>query len=149
MNCIWNNDGPPWKCQQCDKPYARKGKPILSDKPPRRNCPKSPDLKPAAEKLGISWDDVQHYAQALARWTAADFPVRTQEEVARCFRICSGGCGDGSCKKPCEHYRKGRCRKCRCGVSQSRIAVWNKIKMATEDCPEEKWKPRVCRRCSV
>ena len=42
MDCVWNTDGPPWQCQQCGWAYARKGKPILSDKPPRRNCPKAP-----------------------------------------------------------------------------------------------------------
>lgn len=150
IDCVWNEDGPPWKCQQCGWPYERQGEPILSDKPPNRNCPKAPDLRPAAEKLGISWDDVEHYAQALARWTVAGFPVRTQKEVAKCFRICKGDCDGPSdsirvCKKPCEHYHKGktlhsgRCGKCRCRVNKSRVAVLNLIKMATENCPEEKW----------
>jgi hypothetical protein len=130
IDCIWNKDGPPWKCQQCDWIYARKGEPILSDKPPRRNCLKSPDMKLAAEKLGISWDDIQHYGRALARWTAAGFPVRSQSEVKRIH--------DDICV-PCEHHVDGRCRKCGCGVNENRIAIWNKIKMESEHCREGKW----------
>ncbi len=117
--------------------------PIKSDKPPRRNCPASPDLRPAAEKLGIEWKDVPHYAQALAKWTAAGFPTRSQEEVARCLRICKGNCEPSDeirvCKKPCEHYSKGRCKLCRCNVNLSRFALVNKIRMGTENCPEGKW----------
>jgi len=37
MNCQWNPDGPPWKCQQCGYTYPR---PTAA--PPRRNCPKAP-----------------------------------------------------------------------------------------------------------
>jgi hypothetical protein len=59
MICLWNTDGPPWKCQQCGWVYARKGEPILSDKPPRRNCPKARSrglgdtIAKATRRLGI------------------------------------------------------------------------------------------------
>ncbi len=134
------NDNGLWECTQCLYIY-----PIKSEEPPMGNCLQSPDLRPVAERLGIAWEDAEHYAQALARWTAAGFPVRTREEVEACFRVCKGGCGNGSCNEPCEHYRKGkkpdegRCRVCRCGVSRSRMAVLNKIKMKTESCPKGKW----------
>jgi hypothetical protein len=141
MDCPFqlNTDGL-WQCPQCKWVYKLK-----ADKPPRRNCPKAPNLRPAAEKLGIEWKDVEHYAQALARWRAAGYPVRTEEETAICFRICGGGCGTGGCQKPCEHYRAGkifdggRCKLCRCGVSESRFALVNKIKMVTESCPDGRW----------
>ena len=34
-------DGPPWTCTQCGWTYARRGEPIMSEKPPRRNCPQT------------------------------------------------------------------------------------------------------------
>jgi len=87
------------------------------------------DLQPAVEELGISLKDVMHYATALARWTAAGFPKRSQEEVVRIeTTIC----------RPCEHYLDGRCKKCGCRVTQGQAMV-NKIRMATENCPEGKW----------
>ena len=92
--------------------------------------PVKPDLQPAAEKLDVSLTDVSHYAQALARWTAAGFPARDQAEVERIeLELC----------KTCEKYTDGRCKKCGCRVTASSLAVVNKIKMATEHCPMEKW----------
>jgi hypothetical protein len=97
---------------------------------PHRNCPQSTDLQPAAKRLGVSLSDVSHYAQALARWTVAGFPVRDQTEVERIEReLC----------RPCEKYVEGRCKTCGCRVTSSSLAVANKIKMATESCPAGKW----------
>jgi len=92
-----------------------------------RNNP--PDLRPAAEKLGISTADIKHYAHALACWVAAGMPTRKQTEVEQLEVIC----------QKCEHYRKGRCAKCGCCVNKSRVAVHNKIKMGSEHCPIGKW----------
>jgi len=137
MTHAYNTDGPPWVCE-CGWVYARKGTPVLSEKPPR-NCPresqagaKAPPidpetLKPAAEKLGISMADIGHWATALARWTAAGFPVRSAEWVAAIHAVCL----------PCDQYTAGRCRKCGCRVSASGMAIVNKGAMATEWC--EKW----------
>ena len=98
--------------------------------PPSRNCTHTGDVTLAAEKLGVTTADVSHYAQALARWTAAGFPVREQVEVERIEReLC----------KPCEKYVDGRCKQCRCRVTASSLAVVNKIKMATESCQQGKW----------
>jgi len=88
-------------------------------------------IKPAADKLGVSLSDVGHYAQALAQWTAAGFPVRKQAEVDRIeAEIC----------RPCEKYVDGRCKECGCRVNTSKLAVANKIKMKTQVCPLGKWK---------
>jgi hypothetical protein len=102
---------------------------------PRRNCGVQPDLAPAAARLGLTLADVGHYAQALARWTAAGFPVREQSEVERIEReIC----------RPCEKYVNGswmmggRCVRCGCRVN-TKMALVNKIAMATETCPLSKW----------
>ncbi len=97
---------------------------------PRRNCSRSPDLQPAAERLGVTLADAAHYFQALARWTAAGFPVREQAEVERIEReIC----------RPCEEYRDGRCAKCSCQVNSTSWALATKLKMKTEVCPLGYW----------
>ena len=73
------------------------------------------------------------YKEALIRWWKAGKPVRTQEEVARLHKLCTD--------EPCEWYDEdaGRCKGCGCKVSVSSIAVANKLKMATEHCPQEKF----------
>jgi hypothetical protein len=114
-----------WYCPSCD-PEQRRTVPLAST----RLCSPPPDLVPAARRLGISLSDVGHYAQALARWTLAGFPVRDPAEVERIEReLC----------RPCAHYVAGRCAECGCRVNQSSLAVANKIAMATERCPKERW----------
>ena len=132
-------DSGKWYCPVCD-PDKRRLLPVKA----RRNCPGHPVTRPerihpepvnlenlahAAERLGIKPEHVSHYATALARWTAAGFPTRTQAEVDACLAVC----------QTCEHYTGGRCRKCGCCVNKSKMAVLNKAKMATEACPEGKW----------
>jgi len=116
-----------WICTQCGWVYPRN-----SAKPPRRNCPNAPDLTPvyeeASHKLGVTLVDVKHYGQAIVTWSKAGWPTRSQEEVERIFRQ--------HCK-PCENNIDGRCKLCRCCVNTNRIALRNKIKMATEHCPRE------------
>ena len=138
---------------QCSREGCRWIYPIKSDKPPRRNCPatiteeekqqrqqaetqRQDEAKQAAAKLGITWADAKHYVQALLRWRAANYPTRTDEEVETCLAECT---------KPCEEYVNGRCRMCGCCVNRSRIAVVNKARMRTEDCPLGKWPKSKCR----
>lgn len=136
---------PLYQCQVCRRAIEiRSGKTIeevLQKFPPCGDNPPSPELpdfrqydvqqtQAGAERLGITWDDAKHYAAAISRWAAAGFPVREQAEVEQ---IESELC------QPCEHYRDGRCKRCGCQVTQSRIALINKIKMATEKCPIGKW----------
>ncbi|MBE3063897.1 MAG: hypothetical protein IMZ69_02625 [Spirochaetes bacterium] len=152
-DCKFNPDGPPWTCSTCGFVSRRATR---DRKPPKTNCgpqesqqaPIDPEIvKPAAEKLGIGWDDVVHYAAALARWTAAGFPVRTQDDVRACLRVCIV-CdrflpNNPECtKEACKIAAGGRCKDCACNVTQSRFAVTNKAKMATEDCPLGKWPGR-------
>jgi hypothetical protein len=72
------------------------------------------------------------YAKAVGRWAGAGRPVRDEGEVRRIFeRLC----------RPRERFdgRRGTCKVCGCRVRKSGSALVNKIKMATEHCPEGKW----------
>jgi len=74
----------------------------------------------------------KHYLSAVARWIAAGFPKRSDEEVDRIYAVC----------QQCEAFHAdGYCRKCGCCLNRSRHAMANKIRMATEHCPlpEPKW----------
>jgi len=72
------------------------------------------------------------YATAVARWMAAGRPERSQAEVDRIYHTL--------CVR-CEHITEtgDQCRKCGCRLSTDRPALLNKIKMATEHCPLDKW----------
>ena len=123
MLCIFTKDKP-FRCIKCGWAAAK-----WLDSPPRHTCTNPPDLRPAAKKLGIRSIYIKHFAMALARWTMAGMPTREQAEVEQLEALC----------RECEHCRNGRCTKCGCCVSKSRVAWRNKIKMATESCPIEKW----------
>lgn len=86
-----------------------------------------------AVRLGITWDDGKHYTMALAKWTVAGWPTRDQAEVERIYRDCCN---------PCDDNTNGRCKLCGCRVNLG-IALRNKIRMATEDCPVGKWSPQL------
>jgi hypothetical protein len=75
---------------------------------------------------------VRRYAGAVARWIAAGRPTRSDEEVARIYeQICT----------PCRYFQvaRSRCRICGCKLGGKPGALRNKIAMATETCPLEKW----------
>lgn len=74
------------------------------------------------------------YKEALLRWQKAGRPTRTDEEVDK---ILEDHCNE----KKCDWYdpEKKRCRGCGCKVTDSGFAVVNKIRMATEHCPKERW----------
>ena len=124
-----------YRCPACGWEY-------VGPKAPRRNCPNAPaaierrkeqelQTAEAAEKLGVTLEHVGNYRDALLRWREADYPTRTDEEVAR---IHAEHCG-----KPCDQLVGNRCRKCGCRVAAKGMAVLNKIKMRTEHCPLKKW----------
>lgn len=73
------------------------------------------------------------YAEALARWVKAGRPVRSTEEVDRILDICQA----------CEYYENETCQKCGCVIRKKPAAFRNKLKMATESCPVEKWTAEV------
>jgi glycosyltransferase involved in cell wall biosynthesis len=71
------------------------------------------------------------YASAVARWLRAGRPTRSDSETDRLFAIC----------QQCERYdaERGACKLCGCRVSSSKWPLLNKIRMATENCPIDKW----------
>jgi len=87
--------------------------------------PSSPEYPAVSMQLWL-------YKDALVRWKKAGYPVRSDAEVAKIHET--------KCK-PCSWYdpKKKRCKGCGCRVSVGSVAVFNKIKMATEHCPKELW----------
>lgn len=72
------------------------------------------------------------YALAVSRWLAAGAPSRTDRQVSELLAICQG----------CPKYDadRGACSKCGCKVNSSRWGLANKLRMATEACPDGHWK---------
>jgi len=100
-----------------------------SDVPPEPPMPV--ELPVAPEPPGLVRRAIG-YSEALARWTVAGRPERSDKEVERIFhQHC----------KPCKWYDPERqmCRGCGCRVAENGYAVLNKIKMATESCPRDLW----------
>ena len=69
------------------------------------------------------------YKEAIKRWIAAGRPTRSKEEVEHIHTTF--------CKR-CDWYdkEKQRCRECGCKVNLGSVAILNKLKMATEHCPQ-------------
>lgn len=72
----------------------------------------------------------KRYVGAVARWTTAGFPTRSQPEIDAIY--------DGQCR-PCEFFVTDHCGKCACAVNSGSNGLTNKIAMATERCPVGKW----------
>lgn len=70
------------------------------------------------------------YKEALLKWQKAGRPKRSQEEVEHIHKTYC---------KPCEWYDNERCKGCGCKVTVGSIAIFNKLKMATEHCPKGNW----------
>jgi len=80
----------------------------------------------------MSWQMALKYSKAILKWSLAGFPVRNQEDIKHIYNdICL----------PCEYHINGKCKKCGCRISESTIALKNKIKIGTEHCPlkPNKW----------
>jgi hypothetical protein len=87
------------------------------------------DHETAPEYPGMS-TQLWLYKEALMRWNRAGRPTRSKEEVEQIHEM--------KCK-PCDWYDNGRCKGCGCKVTLGAVAVFNKIKMATESCPKGEW----------
>lgn len=82
IDCEWTQTFP-WICQRCGWTYARRGEPILSDKPPYRNCPAATLENLIAEQPNEKQDAIQ------AKLTIC--------------HACPGECWNDSC---CQGWRK-------------------------------------------
>jgi hypothetical protein len=73
-----------------------------------------------------------NYKNALVRWQKEGRPTRSDEQVKKLF--------EKHCQT-CNWYdsTKGRCKGCGCVVSLGGLAVTNKLRMATERCPQGKF----------
>jgi len=88
--------------------------------------------RPKKRKAPPVIKQLKTYKRALKKWFKADKITRTNKEIKRLFET--------HCE-PCDDYdsKKHRCRFCGCKVKPTGIAIFNKIKMATEHCPKGLW----------
>ena len=108
-----------------------KGKPDTSpvteslEQPPVETLDAIPDYPAMSLQMWL-------YKEALLRWNRAGRPVRSAEEVDN---ILTTHC------KECDWYDASakRCKGCGCKVTTSSVAIFNKLKMATEKCPKGLW----------
>ena len=91
-----------------------------------------PELLPYLRKSGPpspgALEKAARLAAATAKWIAAGWPVRSNEEVQRLYNdVC----------QPCPHFQrkdeKTRCALCGCRLNTTR--GMNKLLWATESCP--------------
>jgi hypothetical protein len=75
---------------------------------------------------------IKTYTGALSRWIKAGRPIREESEIVRIF--------EEHCQQ-CEAFEENSssCSHCGCRINTLHIAPLNKIAMATEHCPLEKW----------
>lgn len=112
-----------------------KSEPPLSDKETievLKNDFNVPVSEEDIKKYPPLYTQMLSYKEALKKWVKAGKPTRTQEQVDQIV--------EDHCKK-CDWYDKEaeRCKGCGCRVSNSSIAIVNKVKMATEHCPKGLW----------
>lgn len=77
---------------------------------------------------------LEKYGVAVAKWIARGRPKRTDDDVAGLLAVCQA----------CEHYqphdeKSGECGLCKCRLSLGGSAMNNKLRMATEICPDGRW----------
>ena len=106
------------KCLHCGYQARREGT--------RRNCSSNAPRPSLGTQL-------TGYAAAVSRWLAAGAPKRSDEEVDDLLAICQ------ACPTGRYDASRGACSKCGCKVNASSWAILNKLRMATESCPDGHW----------
>ena len=112
-------------CDKCDNAVVKHKKPCAKPVPAAE-----PEME--AKQFPKATIQLWEYKEALMRWQKAGRPTRSKEEVDRIhIEHCS----------KCDWYDKEvkRCRGCGCRVTTGALAIFNKIKMATEHCPKDLW----------
>lgn len=102
-------------CRKAEKELAKKHKDSI----------KVPEF-PAIHLQLISWKE------AIRKWREAGKPKRSDEEVKAILETHCKGCSWYDADKR-------RCKGCGCKVTDGGVAVFNKIRMATEHCPRDFW----------
>ncbi len=88
-------------------------------------CPSKEPLSPQMPSILIrGWN----FTHAIARWTLAGMPRRTQEEIDERLAICQA----------CPYLIDNHCSRCGCACVETNSMV-NKLALSTEKCPEGKW----------
>ena len=70
-----------------------------------------------------------NFANAMFRWASSGMPRRTQAEIDERLEICQA----------CPHFVDNHCQVCGCPCVETNQLI-NKLALATETCPLEKWK---------
>lgn len=78
---------------------------------------------PSLPKMAARW------GWEIGKWLSAGRPRRTDEEVESLLAICQG----------CDKLVDNRCAVCGCRVTKSKVAIVNKLRMATTACPRGRW----------
>lgn len=119
----------PSTCLAC-KDREQTSLPVPAETIASRRAKQTPDERPPTTPGPVK--RILTYTQAVAEWIAAGRPERSDEDVQHIYKeLC----------EPCS-WRKRRsdiCRGCGCRVAAYGMAITNKIKMATQHCPREKW----------
>ena len=82
-------------------------------------------------EIGIT-TKMLRYTRAIARWIKAGRPARLREDVAQIYYENCVPCSEMDGKT-------GQCRVCGCHIGLKTSPLLNKIAMATEHCPLDKW----------
>ena len=123
------------QCDRCPLKVLKHKRPCTKTPKPCKGCQeeerklitkyegKAPEY-PALLMQLVSWKE------AIRKWRTAGKPVRTDKEVKKIL--------DTHCKN-CSWYDKDqrRCKGCGCKITDGGVAIFNKIRMATEHCPRE------------
>jgi len=94
-----------------------------------------PDRVPVQLSVATTTQQVKRYSQAVVRWVAAGCPTRSDQETLAIYQLCR----NGRCGKYVDTGKIEKCGSCGCRISQDGTALLNKIRMATEWCPEGLW----------
>ncbi len=73
--------------------------------------------------------DALKFATAIAKWTLAGMPTRSEEAIGERLAIC----------QVCPQFDGHACKICGCNCGPDK-SIFNKIALATEKCPLRKWK---------
>lgn len=115
QSCEWDCS---LRCIHCGYQARREGT--------RRNCT-------VTDRPASVVSQLTGYAAAVSRWLSAGSPRRADAEVADLLAICQ------ACPTARYDAARGACNKCGCRVNSSGWALVNKLRMATESCPDGHW----------